>query len=75
VRGKVAALSYDHVGDFDGFVMETAYGTDHFCASRERRVQDLVRRACEERLTVVVFPLRHRLEIRSLLLHERRDAF
>ena len=74
VRGKIAALAYDHFGDFAGFDLETESGHRRFFASRERRIEEVVRRACEERFVVVVFPL-HEREIRSLLVHETpRDA-
>ena len=70
VPGKIEALSYDHFGDFEGFVLESTHGHRRFFASRERRIEDLARRACAERLTVVVFPLNHGDEVASLLVHE-----
>jgi hypothetical protein len=70
VRGKIAALAYDHFGDFEGFDLETELGHRRFFASRERRIEEVARRACEGRFVVVVFPLYERGEIRSLLVHE-----
>lgn len=72
VRGKIVALAYDHFGDFEGFDLETELGHRRFFASRERRIEDLARRACEERFFVVVFPLPERHEIRSMRVHETR---
>jgi Kelch motif len=69
VRGKVDALTYDHFGDFEGFVLETLHGHRRFFASRERRIEDLARRACEERLTTEVIAADDGREILSMLLH------
>jgi len=68
VRGKVEALSYDHFGDFEGFVLETLHGRRQFFASRERRIEELVRRACEERLTTVVYAAEDGRDLLSLLI-------
>ena len=75
IRGKVATLAYDHFGDFEGFDLETEWGHRRFFASRERRIEELARRACEARFVVVVFLLPGRDEIRSLRVHETlRDS-
>ena len=75
VRGKIATLAYDHFGDFEGFDLETERGHRRFFASRERRIEELARHACEARYVVVVFPLPGRDEIRSLRVHETlRDS-
>ncbi len=75
VRGKIAALAYDHFGDFEGFELETEFGHRRFFASHERRIEEVARRACEERFVVVVFPMHEHGEIRSLRVHETlRDA-
>ncbi len=71
VHGKVHALSYDHFGDFEGFVLETASGHHRFFASRERRIELLAQRACEERLPTVVIPAENGRELHSLLLEHR----
>ena len=42
--GKVEALAYDRFGDFEGFVLETQHGDRRFFASREERIEALVRR-------------------------------
>jgi hypothetical protein len=72
VYGKIVSLAYNHFGDFEGFEIETESGHRRFFVSRERRVEELARRACEERFNVVVFPLPERHEIRSLRVHEAR---
>ena len=72
VHGKIVALAYDHFGDFEGFDLETEHGHRRFFASRERRIEDLARRACEERYFVVVFALPERHEIRSMRVRETR---
>ena len=71
VHGKVHALSYDHFGDFEGFVLETESGHHRFFASRERRIELLAQRACEERLPAVVIPAENGRELHSLLLEHR----
>lgn len=71
VHGKVHALSYDHFGDFEGFVLETASGHHRFFASCERRVELLAQRACEERLPAVVIAAENGRELQSLLLEHR----
>jgi hypothetical protein len=71
VHGKVHALSYDHFGDFEGFVLATESGHDRFFASRERRIELLAQRACEERLPTVVIPAENGRELHSLLLEHR----
>jgi hypothetical protein len=52
--GKVSALVFDHFGDFDGFVLETAEGEVQF-RSRERDMRDLAQRAWRERLRITVW--------------------
>jgi hypothetical protein len=52
--GKVSALVFDHFGDFDGFVLETAEGDVRF-RSRERDMRDLAERAWRERLRITVW--------------------
>ncbi len=52
--GKVEALLYDHFGDFTGFLLATEHG-EHAFDSRERAVEDLVRRACADRIRITVW--------------------
>jgi hypothetical protein len=52
--GKVAGIKFDRFGEFDGFTLETEDGASHAFRSREAKVEVLVRRAWEERTTVVV---------------------
>jgi hypothetical protein len=42
--GKVAGLIFDHLGDFEGFLLETEEKTHEF-VSREREIQELAERA------------------------------
>jgi hypothetical protein len=54
ITGKVDALIYDHFGDFAGFVLETFHGHKHRFYSREVRIEERVRRACDDRLITTV---------------------
>jgi hypothetical protein len=52
--GKIGGLIYDHFGDFEGFVLETAEcETKRFC-SREPKIEALVRELWRERSPVTV---------------------
>ncbi len=52
--GKIAGLIYDHFGDFEGFVLETAVcETRRFC-SREAKMEAVVRDLWRERSVVTV---------------------
>jgi hypothetical protein len=52
--GKIGGLIYDHFGDFEGFVLETAEcETKRFC-SREPKMEALVRELWRERSAVTV---------------------
>jgi hypothetical protein len=55
VIGKVIGLCYDRFGDFDGLVLETYEGHQRRYWSRERRIEQLARRAWLDRLVLVVF--------------------
>lgn len=50
--GKIGGLLYDHFGDFEGFVLETTDCQRHLVHSRERRVEELARRAWLDRSLV-----------------------
>jgi hypothetical protein len=52
--GKVERIIFDHFGDFEGFVLETAHGELRHFYSREDRVFDLIERAWEQRLAVTI---------------------
>jgi hypothetical protein len=52
--GKVDGLIYDHFGDFEGFVLEAYDGCKHRFFSREVRVEERVRIACDERAVTKV---------------------
>jgi hypothetical protein len=52
--GKIAGLIYDHFGDFEGFVLETAEcETRRFC-SREAKMELVIRELWRERSAVTV---------------------
>jgi len=53
--GKVAALFYDRFGDFEGFLLETESGHEHWFRGREREIEALANRAWCERIAVSVF--------------------
>jgi hypothetical protein len=51
--GKVSSILYDCYGDFAGFVIDTCDGRQVF-PSCERAVEEIIRRACNERAKVTV---------------------
>jgi kumamolisin len=52
--GKVAALVFDHFGDFEGFLLEDLRGGEHRFDSREPDIQRLVDRAWVDRIETTV---------------------
>jgi hypothetical protein len=69
VSGKVHGLSFDHFGDFDGFVLETEGGELVRFNSREHRLLQLVRDAMEDRLWVTVVREHvDRADVRELII-------
>ncbi len=54
ITGKVAGLVYDHFGDFEGFILETAACETHRICSREDKVEILVRELWRDRSIVTV---------------------
>jgi hypothetical protein len=54
ITGKVAGLIYDHFGDFEGFILETAACERHRICSREEKVEILVRELWQDRSLVTV---------------------
>jgi zinc metalloprotease ZmpB len=54
IEGKVSKLLYDCYGDFEGFVLDSCPG-EHTFKSRERAVEELIRRACCERSRITVY--------------------
>jgi hypothetical protein len=51
VEGKVARVMFDCFGDFKGFELETCRER-HVFRSCEKKIEDLVLRACKERWTL-----------------------
>jgi hypothetical protein len=69
LSGKIHGLSFDHFGDFDGFVLETETGKLIRFHSRERRVLDLLRGAMDARQRVTVTREgEHFMEVRTFTL-------
>jgi len=69
VIGKVEGISYDHFGDFDGFILETETGQRIRFSSREGPMLGLIRLAWAERTRVAVRPeAEHRRVPRSVVL-------
>ncbi|MCL5259143.1 hypothetical protein ACSYAY_10840 [Leptospirillum ferriphilum] len=62
--GKVCDIFFDCFGDFEGFVLRDCCGT-HTFRTRERGIEELVLRACKERLLLSVcvegLPDEHRI--------------
>lgn len=54
MTGKVREVIFDCFGDFKGFVLESCSDA-HFIRSHEKRMAEIVLRACRDRLTVTVF--------------------
>ena len=52
--GKVAGLIYDHFGDFEGFILETANCENHRFCSREAKVEAIVSEMWRDRSIVTV---------------------
>ena len=72
--GRVCGILYDRRGEFDGFLLETEFGTRRF-ESREPGVESLVRRAWARRTLIAVFSERHRPAcVGSILLLEPSRA-
>ncbi len=53
--GKIAALIFDHFGDFEGFILETQHGEEHKFFSREKDMEELAERVWSERLRLSVW--------------------
>jgi hypothetical protein len=67
--GKITGLLFDHFGDFDGFILETAQGARHRFFSREAAILRLARDAWLERYVVTVSTLSpHSHRLRHLLI-------
>ena len=52
--GKVCEVVYDCFGEFEGFVLDSC-DARHSFRTKERGIEEIVRRACRERTTVAVF--------------------
>jgi hypothetical protein len=52
-HGKITGLIFDHFGDFEGFILDTAEG-EHRYFSRETEIRTLAERAWAERLRILV---------------------
>jgi hypothetical protein len=71
VTGKVAQVSYDRHGEFNGFVLDEN-GVGHHFSSCERGIERVVRRACRDRCTLTVCrrgPAIHRITIECACRH------
>jgi hypothetical protein len=53
--GKIAALIFDHFGDFEGFILETQHGEEHKFFSCEKDMEELAERVWSERLRISVW--------------------
>ena len=61
--GKIEGLIYDLFGDFEGFVLKTVQGGEQLFRSREPRMEELMKYAWRERITVRIVVDRHRKEV------------
>jgi kumamolisin len=57
--GKVAALLFDHFGDFEGFLLEDLTGSEHRFESNEPDIEQLVDRAWADRIMTTVVANHH----------------
>jgi hypothetical protein len=70
LTGKIESLVFDHFGDFEGFILETAGGGTHRFATREGPMLRLARKAWQRRIRVTVIASKLRSDIPlSILLH------
>jgi len=69
VVGKIRGVTYDHFGDFDGFVLETETGEQRRFCSREAPMLVLIHQAWTERTLVAVRPESRRRDVpRSVVM-------
>lgn len=67
--GKVEALIFDHLGEFEGFVLETETGHRHEFFSRERGVREVAEHAQDHRRRVrVIAEEHHHDRIRRIMI-------
>jgi hypothetical protein len=57
--GKVTGVRYDRFGDFAGFTLMAEDGREHSFRGRERKVEELVRRAWADRTLISVYVESH----------------
>jgi hypothetical protein len=57
--GKVMSVIYDRFGDFEGFVLLTECGHEHWFRGREPEIERLVRYAWDDRAVITVFAEKH----------------
>lgn len=57
--GKVIGIRYDRFGDFEGFIILSEKGQEHWFRGREHQVEELVRQAWVERTLISVFVESH----------------
>lgn len=57
--GKVIGIRYDRFGDFEGFIMLSETGHEHWFRGREHEVEEVIRRAWIERTRISVFVESH----------------
>ncbi|KAN0098275.1 hypothetical protein V8E51_013938 [Hyaloscypha variabilis] len=69
--GKVIRIRYDRFGDFEGFTLLEKDGREHAFRGRERRVEELVRRAWAERMLISVVVERHGSDWPASIVLER----
>ena len=70
IVGKIAGLIFDHFGDFEGFILETADAERFHFFSKEQGVERVAQRAMTERLGVTVIPERPNDRLpRRIILH------
>ena len=64
--GKIQSLTYDRFGDFESFILETVDGAIRRFHSREHGIEELARRAWQERLRVQVIASHQKNNLESI---------
>jgi hypothetical protein len=69
LAGKVESLTYDSFGDFESFTFETLHGQMRRFESREPHLEEVVKRAWQDRMRVrIVAEAHHSHRVSSISL-------
>jgi hypothetical protein len=68
VEGKVSRILYDCFGDFEGFVLKTC-DDERVFSSCEKHIEEVIRKACNERSQITVFMSADSRHISRIAVH------